>query len=84
MNPYIERILGTLGNHDPILVLQNTPAKLDILLETISPEDLETSYETGKWTAQEILCHMADVEMLIGYRIRQGISEDNYIRRYRK
>ncbi len=79
MDPYIERILGILGSQNPILVLQNTPAKLDILLENLSPEDLETSYETGKWTAREILCHMADVEMLLGYRIRQGISEDNHV-----
>ena len=78
MNPYIERILGYLGAQDPILVLQSTSAKLEILLESFSNSDLESSYEESKWTAREILCHLADVEMLIGYRIRQGIAEDNY------
>jgi uncharacterized damage-inducible protein DinB len=79
MNPYIQRILGYLGNQDPILVLQSTPQKLETLLESFSPDDLERSYEAGKWTAREILCHLADVELLMGYRIRQGISEDHHV-----
>jgi uncharacterized damage-inducible protein DinB len=79
MNPYIQRILGYLGDQDPISVLQQTPGKLEHLLETLSAEDFETSYETGKWTTREILAHMADVELLMGYRLRQAISESDYV-----
>jgi uncharacterized damage-inducible protein DinB len=79
MNPYIERILGYLGDQDPISVLQQTPGKLEHLLETLSPADYEQSYEAGKWTAREILAHMADVELLLGYRLRQAVSEANYV-----
>jgi DinB superfamily len=78
MNPYIQRILGYLGDQDPIAVLQQTPGKLEHLLETLSSEDFETSYETGKWTAREILAHMADVELLMGYRLRQAIAETSH------
>lgn len=78
MNPYIEHILSYLGNQDPIWVLQSTPHKLDVLLETFSPEDLESSYQAGKWTAREILCHLADTELLMSYRIRQTLAHDTY------
>jgi hypothetical protein len=77
MNPYIERILSYLGNQDPIAVLQQTPSKLENLLESLT--DFEVSYEEGKWTAREILAHMADVELLMGYRLRQAVSEPNYV-----
>jgi hypothetical protein len=77
MNPYIERILSYLGNQDPIAVLQQTPSKLENLLESLT--DFEVSYEEGKWTAREILAHMADVELLMGYRLRQAVSEPSYV-----
>lgn len=77
MNPYIERILGYLGDQDPIAVLQQTPGKLEQVLETLT--DFEASYEEGKWTAREILAHLADVELLMGYRLRQAVSEANYV-----
>jgi uncharacterized damage-inducible protein DinB len=78
MNPYIERILSYLGDQEPISVLQQTPSRLEHLLETLTPSDFETSYEEGKWTAREILAHMADVELLLGYRLRQGVAETNH------
>jgi hypothetical protein len=77
MNPYIQRILSYLGDQDPISVLQQTSGKLEHLLESL--KDFETSYEEGKWTAREILAHMADVELLMGYRVRQAVSESNYV-----
>jgi uncharacterized damage-inducible protein DinB len=94
MNPYIQRILELLGDKDPISVLQQTPSRLEHVLETLSPEGFETSHEEGKWTAREILAHMADVELLMGYRLRQAISEsesviqvidqDTWAKRYKK
>ncbi len=79
MNPYIERILGYLGEQDPIAVLQQTPGKLEQLLEHLSPADVETSYQAGKWTTRETLAHMADVELLLGYRLRQAIAEPQHM-----
>lgn len=78
MNPYIKRILSYLGEQDPIAVLQQTPRQLEHLLETLSPADFETSYEEGKWTLREILAHMADVELLLGYRLRQAMAEPSH------
>ena len=78
MTPYIQRILSYLGEQDPISVLQQTPSKLEHVLETFSSDDFETSYEEGKWTARDILAHMADVELLLGYRLRQAVAEPSH------
>jgi uncharacterized damage-inducible protein DinB len=94
MNSYIERILSYLDGQDPISVLQQTSSKLEHFLDILGPEDFEASYEQGKWTAREILAHMADVELLMGYRLRQAVAEpehsiqvmdqDTWAKRYKK
>ncbi|MGL4610188.1 MAG: DinB family protein [Trueperaceae bacterium] len=78
MSPYIQRIIDYLGNQDPITVLQQTPSKLEDLLETLNSADFDESYEEGKWTTREILAHMADVELMMGYRLRQAVAETNH------
>jgi hypothetical protein len=92
MDPYIERILGYLGEQDPITVLETTPRQLEALFERMTPYDLEQSYGEGKWTTREILAHLADVEITLGFRIRQTVAQpksplplmdqDGWARRY--
>lgn len=76
MDPYISRIMATLGDLDPIQVLETTPLRLEGLLERYSEADLKRSYAPGKWTAREILAHLADVEIGLGFRFRQVLAED--------
>ena len=73
-NVYTERILTLLGNEDPIKVLENTPRVLEHLLESLGEYRMTQSYAPGKWTAREILCHMADVELGKSFRIRQVLA----------
>ena len=75
MNAYMQRILDTLGENDPIEVLQATPQRLATLLEEMAPSDLETSYGVGKWDARHVYAHLADVELAMGFRIRQTLGE---------
>lgn len=74
MNPYTSRILGLLGHRDPLEVLQQTPGLLEALTARIDPE---RSYGPGKWTAREILSHLADTELAMGFRIRQTLAADH-------
>lgn len=78
MHPYVERILTTLGDNDPIQVLEATPLRLEGYLNAFFDTDFERSYAPGKWTAQEILAHLADAELGLGFRFRQAVSEDNH------
>lgn len=94
MDPYIARIFATLGEHDPVQVLEATPRRLEGFLVGFFESDWRRSYESGKWTAQEIVAHLADVELAIGFRLRQAVSQPGYApepfdqdawaRRYRK
>ena len=73
-NAYTERILTLLGDEDPIKVLENTPRVLETLLESLGEYRMSQSYAPGKWTAREILCHLADVELGKSFRIRQVLA----------
>ena len=78
MHPYVARIFGTLGDHDPIETLEMTPTILEGYLLSFFDTDFGRSYAPGKWTAQEILAHLADVELGLGFRFRQVLTTKNY------
>ena len=94
MDGYMQRILDTLGEHDPIEVLQATPQRLGGLLETMAPSDLERSYAPGKWDARHLFAHLADVELGVGFRLRltlgqpgvelPAFDQDAWAERYRR
>ncbi|HTW63056.1 MAG TPA: DinB family protein [Bryobacteraceae bacterium] len=74
MNPYASHISGT-----PLEVISETPARLAQLAETIGPERLETPPAPGKWSARDILCHLADGEVAFGFRLRQTLAEEHHV-----
>ncbi|HKI58086.1 MAG TPA: DinB family protein [Trueperaceae bacterium] len=92
MNAYLQRILDTLGEHDPIEVLRATPQRLAALLEEMAPDGLERSYAPGKWDARHVFAHLADVELAMGFRLRlvlgqpgvelPGFDQDVWAERY--
>ncbi|MEX2536918.1 MAG: DinB family protein [Trueperaceae bacterium] len=94
MQNYLERILATLGERDPIEVLQVTPLRIEELVQGFVPQDFARSYAPGKWNAREILAHLADVELAHAFRFRQTLAEsepvlqpfdqDRWAQRYRR
>lgn len=86
---YLER----LGQADPIAVLEATPIRLITMADGLAPSDWERSYAPGKWNGAAILAHLADVETVMGFRLRQavggqkqvqGFDPDQWARRYRR
>lgn len=78
MHPYMERIFATLGDRDPIAVLEATPVRLEQLLVALDEDDLARSYAPGKWSAREIVAHLADCEIGLGFRFRQALAEEDH------
>ena len=78
---YLESIIDLLGDAEAIDVLQQTAQELEqCYLTLVEIEDgFERSYGKGKWTAKQIFAHLADTDLLMGYRIRQAISVENYV-----
>ena len=68
---YIKRMLGMLGGHKPMAIQAATPKKLGRLIGRASAAKLRKRPAPGKWSAAEILAHLADCEIVTGWRIRQ-------------
>jgi DinB superfamily len=75
MNPYA----SFLGDRDPLPVIAATPKRLEDLAGTLGPEGLKRALAPGKWSAREILCHLADCEITFGFRLRQALAEDHHV-----
>lgn len=68
---YIQRIMGILGGQKPLKVQAETPKKLGRLIQRASPAKLRKKPAPGKWSAAEIVAHLADCEIVVGWRMRQ-------------
>jgi DinB family protein len=74
-NPYAPH----LGEQDPIKVLGRTAARLAEICEKLGPDGVEKAPAPGKWSARETVCHLADCELVFGYRLRQTLAEDFHV-----
>jgi hypothetical protein len=75
MNPYA----GHLGSRDPLKVVATTARHLEQLSVALGPARIEESPAPGKWSPHEILCHLADCEIVFAFRLRQALAEDHHV-----
>ncbi|MFI5127983.1 MAG: DinB family protein, partial [Candidatus Acidiferrales bacterium] len=66
MNPYASH----LGDRDPQEVIAATAGQLASAIRTLGPERAEQRPAPGKWSVREIICHLADCEVVFAYRLR--------------
>src|ERR1700685_718347 len=74
MNPYATH----LAERDAHEVVAETPEQLTQLLGRLGPSGVQRALGAGKWTAREILCHLADTEIAFAFRLRQAIAEPHH------
>lgn len=67
---YIGRILGYLENQQPLKVQATTPDRLARLVKGVLRAKLRKRPAPEKWSVGEILAHLADAEIVGGWRIR--------------
>jgi hypothetical protein len=80
MNPYASHIHDkTPGDRTPLDVISDTPGRLAQLVETIGPERLETPPAPGKWSARDIVCHLADCDVVFAFRLRQTLAQEHHV-----
>lgn len=91
MDPYLQQLADRLGADDPIEVLGATPTRLLALAETLDAEAWAARPAPGGWSPVEIVAHLADVELGMGFRLRQAVAgaasaqafdQDAWARRY--
>ena len=72
LNPYEKYLDGR-----PLdAILSSTAEQLGALIAAIGPEKSAVRPVPGKWSPAEILCHLADCELVFGFRLRQTLAED--------
>jgi hypothetical protein len=74
-NPYAD----PLGDRDPLEALGDTPGRIRALVEQWTDDQFERSYAPGKWSARQILIHLAQTELALPTRARFALSEDGYV-----
>jgi hypothetical protein len=67
---YIQRILGNLQGQDAFKVQATTAKKLARLTKGVSPGKLRKRPAPDKWSVAEILAHLGDTEIVVGWRMR--------------
>jgi hypothetical protein len=67
---YVDRINSYIGNTDPISVLAETPTRLRALLYRLPESQLRSRPAPDRWSLLEIVAHLSDVEIVIGWRTR--------------
>jgi hypothetical protein len=72
LNPYA----GFLDGRPLETILAATSAAISSQLQIIGAEKSTISPAPGKWSAAEIICHLADCELVFAFRLRQTLAED--------
>ncbi len=73
---YISRILSNVGEHEPMQILASTAGRLRAVIEGHTPEELARTPDPARWSAGQILAHLADAEVVAAWRIRSILAAD--------
>jgi DinB family protein len=73
---YVRALLEFLGDRDPLAVAAEQVPWLERRLSGVSDAALRTAEAPGKWSAIEILQHLADTELVYAVRTRLVLTED--------
>ncbi len=71
---YRNRVLSYLGDQEPIAVQQATPSQLERRLRDVAPEELIRRPSPEMWSIAEIVAHLADAELAMGWRLRNMLA----------
>jgi len=74
-NPYGKYVQG----EDVLTCLEETPRAIDAAVRGWSAGAFERSYAPGKWSARQLLVHLAHAEMVFATRLRFALATDDYV-----
>ena len=74
---YKGKLYDLLGDRDPLDVLTDTPGELSRTVSETPADLMKKRPFEGKWTPNEIIGHLTDVEWTFGFRMRHILCEDS-------
>jgi hypothetical protein len=72
---YIARMQSYIGGRDPVKLMAAQPARLERAVRGLSRAQLNRQPRPGKWSIQEIVAHLADTELVYGWRLRMMLAQ---------
>jgi uncharacterized damage-inducible protein DinB len=78
LNPYA-KFIDRESHVDLVDSLLGATSALRRLITGVSPIVLTTTATPGKWSVRDILCHLADCEIVFAFRLRQAAAEPHHI-----
>jgi hypothetical protein len=73
---YVDAILDLLGDQEPRVVLESTAARLRQIIEATPPGVMTRPESPGKWSMAQVLAHLADSDLVWGWRLRLILAQD--------
>jgi DinB superfamily len=67
-----------LGDRDPLEAIRDSVARVETLARAWTPDRFERSYAAGKWSARQVLTHLAQTEIALGTRARMAVASPNH------
>jgi hypothetical protein len=72
---YVDRILGYSQGKDPLKIQEATIVTLEQLVSVAPASNLRQRPTPEQWSVGEILAHLADAEVVYGWRMRAIVAE---------
>ena len=73
-NPYKTDLAG----REPLAAMRETIARMDASIRQWPAGRFDLSYGPGKWTARQVLTHLAQTELALGFRARMAVGTPGY------
>jgi hypothetical protein len=73
---YVASLYAALGSREPMQVLREGPTAFRQAVEGLSPAQLSTPEPPGKWSVLQVIQHLADSELVGGFRFRMVLTHD--------
>lgn len=72
---YQQALLDLLGDEEALDVLASTPEKIEDLCAELDIAVLQKSPAPGEWSAEEVVAHILDAEIVYSFRWRMTLSQ---------
>lgn len=61
-----------------ISTIEEAPGRFRSLVESLAPGDLKKTYRPGSWNVQQLVHHVADIQLLHLLRMKKALTEPDY------
>jgi hypothetical protein len=73
---YVDGLLSLLGDQDPLVVLCDMPVALEQFVRSVPAKVVTVPEANGKWSIRDVVQHLADSELVGGFRLRMVIAHE--------